>query len=96
MIGILAAFLATAGLSAATITVGPGGAPDYDYATIQAAINAADPGNTIQVAAGTYTERLMVTKAITLQGAGAGLSIIDGTGLTGPALVSRNTNYFVY
>lgn len=70
-------FAMVAAASGATINV-PG-----DYLTIQAAINAASDGDTIQVAAGTYTEMITINKAIIVQGAGAGQSIIDGTGLTG-------------
>jgi hypothetical protein len=45
----VAAFLWIAGARAATITVGPSG----DYSTIQAAVTAADAGDTVSVAAGT-------------------------------------------
>lgn len=38
-----------------------------DYATIQAAINAAQPGKTIVVSPGTYSGALTINKAITLQ-----------------------------
>ena len=68
-------------VSAANITV-PG-----DYSTIQTAIDNANPGDTIIVSAGTYTEDLTIDKDITLKGANAGIpgdgtrgseSIIDG------------------
>ena len=42
------------------------------YGTIQAAINASNPGDIIQIAAGTYTENLIVGRPVELKGAGAG------------------------
>jgi hypothetical protein len=68
----LAVFLAGA-VQAATINV------PADYATIQAAVNSATPGDTINVAAGTYPERLTVNKPLTLTGAGRESSFIDAT-----------------
>ncbi|MEO0076985.1 MAG: right-handed parallel beta-helix repeat-containing protein, partial [candidate division WOR-3 bacterium] len=54
--------------------------PD-DYLTIQAAINAAADGDTIQVAAGTYYEnQIVINKAVTVLGAGYTSTIIDGSG----------------
>jgi parallel beta-helix repeat protein len=60
-LSILMAFSATA--SAADIYV-----PD-NYTTIQAAINAASDGDTINIAAGAYTETVTVNKQVTLLGA---------------------------
>jgi parallel beta-helix repeat protein len=56
---------------AATINV-----PD-DYPTIQAAVNAAYAGDTINVAAGRYTEQVSVNQSLTLAGAGAGSTTIQ-------------------
>jgi parallel beta-helix repeat protein len=49
----------------------------YDYPTIQAAINAADPGDVIHVASGTYAPAV-VNKSLTLIAEGE--AIIDGQG----------------
>ena len=48
-----------------------------DYEKIQEAINAAEPGDTIQVAAGIYYEHIVVNRSLTLRGDNRA-SIIDG------------------
>lgn len=69
--------LAVAGVALATTINVPA-----DYATIQAAINAAADGDTIMIAAGTYHQGLNISsKHLTLQGAGKTTTFLDGTGL---------------
>lgn len=46
--------------------------------SIQAAINAAPAGAVIEVAEGTFTETLAISKSLTLKGAGPGKTILDG------------------
>lgn len=49
-----------------------------DYPTIQSAINNASPRDTILVASGIYAEQLFINKTITLNGAGADTTILNG------------------
>jgi hypothetical protein len=49
------------------------------FTTIQLAINAANPGDTILVDAGTYNESVTVNKSVTLLGANAGVNPNTGT-----------------
>jgi hypothetical protein len=75
--------------SAATLTVCESGPPKCGYSSIQAAINAAKTGDTIKIAAGEYDEHLTVSgpaTSLTLQGAGAGNTTIDGTTSFGTVL----------
>jgi predicted outer membrane repeat protein len=51
---------------------------DNDFATIQAAIDAASSGDTIYVAAGTYNENITLKDGVGVLGAGANVTTIDG------------------
>ena len=53
--------------------------PD-DYSTIQAGIDAAGSGDTVSVAAGTYVENIMLKGGVIVDGAGADVCMINGSG----------------
>ncbi|MBL7795651.1 MAG: right-handed parallel beta-helix repeat-containing protein, partial [Saprospiraceae bacterium] len=53
------------------------------YTTIQAAVTAATAGDIIYIADGTYNERVVIDKSLTLDGESEGGTILDGTGLMG-------------
>lgn len=63
------------------------------YPTIQVAVNAANPGDTIQVAAGVYNEYVFVNKSVSLLGVNPLTTIIDGSGTgNNTVLIASNTN----
>lgn len=51
------------------------------FATVGAAVSAAAPGDTIQVAQGTYKEDVIIGKSLSLVGKNSANTIIDATGL---------------
>nr|AAU82816.1 cell surface protein [uncultured archaeon GZfos1D1] len=73
------AFVTVGCASATTYTVCPSGC---DYTSIQAAIDAADPINTIEVHSGTYYENVNVNKQLILKGTdtGSGKPVVDAGG----------------
>jgi nitrous oxidase accessory protein len=76
LVGILFVILAVAPVTAATLTVDQGA----QFHSIQAAINAAQPGDTIQVQTGTYIGNLVLNKQILLKGVGEPVLRGEGVG----------------
>lgn len=65
---------------AATLCVNPGGTSGCT-ATIAAAVKAANSGDQVKIAPGQYSEDVLITKPISLVGAGSGSTIINAKGL---------------
>ena len=91
---ILAVFVVAAALAAgsagATAELCVGSKPGC-FQTIQAAVDAANDGDTIRVSPGTFAGGITITKSVSAVGAGAGATVIEGGGpvitigaLTGP------------
>ena len=85
MIGTVFALAVPTDIDAATIAV-----PD-DYPTIQQAVNAAFPGDTVYVPSGTYHEHVTIGKALILQGEDRNTTVVDGGG-TGDVIYLNNVN----
>jgi parallel beta-helix repeat protein len=82
---------AAAGVAPTTLCVNPAGSGGC-YKTIGAAVAAAGPGSTINVAAGTYREAVVIGKPLFLLGAGSVKTIIDAAGLPNAVYVDGFDN----
>jgi hypothetical protein len=77
LLAVVAAAVGSGEASAATLTVCPSGCA---FTQIAPALAAANNGDTVAIAAGTYTGGLTVDVSVKLIGAGAGRTIISGGG----------------
>jgi len=62
----------TVSVNGAALNVGSGG----QYASITAAVNAAQSGDTITISAGTYSENVVVTRSVTIKAASPGSTLV--------------------
>jgi len=67
-----------------------GGSGPGNYTAIQEAVNAANPGDTIYVYAGTYCEHVNIGKSLSIIGENKNNTIIDGSGSGNVVFVSAN------
>lgn len=72
------AVLASPVLNAEILTVGPDAA-NYDFTTIQAAVDAAVSGDTVQIAPGIYDGFQMLSKSVNVIGAGSDQTVLRAT-----------------
>ncbi len=70
------------------LTSPPGaqGSPRAPLATVQAGVNAVVTGGTVNVGAGTFSETVSITKALTLDGAGMGQTVLKAPTTSGNAV----------
>ena len=87
---VLALVVGSGAAYGATICVNPGGTAGC-RSSIQAAVDAAVADDVVDVASGTYAESITVSPSrqrLTIQGAGAGLTIVDGSALLGAPVIT--------
>ncbi|WP_321506807.1 DUF3821 domain-containing protein [uncultured Methanoregula sp.] len=73
--------------------IGPACTVPDQYATIQAAVNAATAGDTITVRSGIYNEQVVIAKPVSLSGipaSGPNRPVINGTGSGIPVTITAN------
>ncbi len=86
LVGVsLIAFSRVAILAAPTATTHTVCASGCDFSSIQAAINAAAPGNTISLAGETFTEAFTVDRSLNIEGSGSANTIIQAAATPGIA-----------
>lgn len=76
--------------SASASTLYVGGAGPSNYTTIQGAIDAASPGDTIYVFNGTYQENIVVSKALSLIGENSATTTIDADAVSDAINITAN------
>lgn len=79
-------------VASATVVVRSNIKVPQDYATIQEAIDAAVPGETIIIASGVYHENIGIDKPLTLIGESCNTTVIDGDGKTLVIVVIQEDN----
>jgi parallel beta-helix repeat protein len=78
------------GAQAATQCVNPG--VSSCFKTISAAVSAASPGDTINVARGTYKEMVTIAQSLSLVGTDPNSTIIDATGLSNAIYINNGSS----